>query len=283
MSDEMQDVQGQVVAEQIAPAMPGEAQPAETGSGWQQDASGQAIGEAPQPVQPPEPEYITREELQRREAALQARLEEAERRFQSFADRSESRIRKELAEKIKQREAIYDDPDLLAYLGEDAAEFKRRKQQELVMQHFKEPPADVEAPQPNLMDHPTVKAIVMLTGVQPGDPEWIAPDKAASESEWVTAMAEAQKKKQRRLAVPTRVQAPPQPNNQTVQPSPVQAQTQPERKSAQVSLGTGEGPRTLDPNEAIAAYRRALDAGDRTEADRLSAVIDRMARGGGTA
>jgi len=240
----------------------------------QPDASSEVSGEAQQGPQGPSPEYVTREELQRQVDEFRALLDQASRQSQSLVDKLSYRIRQEIGERLRQIESTYNDPELAAYLGEDADAFKERKRQQALTEYFQVPPV---APPIDLMQHPAVIATMIATGIRQGDPEWIDPALYDGPESWAAAMHEAAQRKMQRSATQSTRPAPQPAPEQTTAPAPT---AQPEKKPAQVSMGSGEGPRPTDPTEALAAYRAALAAGDRAEAARLSALIDRLARGG---
>lgn len=230
-----------------------------------------------------EPQYVTREELEATKAALQETSAKMWQAYQSLTDKAANRLRAELAERMKAIEAVYGDPEVREYLGDEAQQLLERKKMQVIQQYFGEPPQAQPVPEPvNYLDNPIVQTTIALTDVRPGDPEWVSPEQYADKShiDWAKAMQQAAERKKQRLAKTSVRPAPKQTEqSEPAVASPPAPEATPARKVAPVSMGTGEGPRSIDPLQAVILYKEARQRGDREEAARLEALIDAAARG----
>ena len=242
-----------------------------------------AAGTESKQEQPGEPQYVTREELEAAQAELHRLAKDVYRAYQGLADRTANKLRKELSERLTEIEKTLSDPDVRAYLGEDAQTIIERKRLQAVGEFFSKPVDQIaQEPEPepvNYMEHPVVRAAIRLTGVRPGDPEWVRPEDFADKDpeDWAEAMRQAGERKKQRLA---RTTPRPEPKGAATQHLAGTPQEQAPRKVAPVSINTGNAPRHIDPLDAVREYIQAKFRGDTEEARRLEAIIQAAARGG---
>lgn len=273
MSDQNSEVQGQPVTEgQQTQTPPG--QPAEVGQPAPVTPSPAPVGVAPRLVDSVAPRYLTQDELV-------AALEKQQRQTQSLVDKASYNLRRELYGELATTDGILQDPEIQAYFGDDAPEVMARQRSKKIAQYFgKEPTPPVESEQPpaltpeqqaqQIQQQSIMDTTSRLTGINPGDQDYVDPGRANNADEWIALMQEAY----RRRSNPPKV--PQQPQQQPNVPQPVTppvAAPSPVATSAPVTLGTGGVPREATPLELSRAHGIAVRSGNREEAARLEKAL----------
>ena len=277
MSDVTNETQEQPVTGGQQTQAPSKTKPVDAEQPVPVAPSAAQIEVAPQLTEQVTPQYLTQEQLN-------TALEQQQRQFQSMVDKSEYRARKEMQERLKFADELLKKERVSAYFGDDAEQVRKDAAGDLMLDYYRR---EVSEPQEPTAPGPTpeqaqaiIETTVELTGIKLGDPDYVDPNTTQSAAQWRTLMQQAY---QRRTNLPR-----PTPQQPTITPQaapvpPVQAAAVPEApgatlKPAPVTMGSGEAPRSLTPEELNASYRKAVSDGDRAAMQKWSQAIDNLTR-----
>ena len=261
MSDVKNETQEQLVTEGQQTQAPPETKPVDAEQPAPVAPSAASIEVAPQLAGQVASQYLTQEQLD-------AALERQQRQFQSMVDKSEYRSRKEMQERLKFADELLKNERVSAYFGDDAEQVRKDAAGELMLDYYRR---EVSEPQEPTAPGPTpeqaqaiIETTVELTGIKPGDPDYVDPNTTQSAAQWRSLM---QQVAQRRANLPKPTPQQPTMTPQSAPAPPVQAVAAPEApgatpKPAPVTMVHGEAPRRTGVEEISAAIREASKHGN---------------------
>lgn len=226
-------------------------------------------------------DYLTRAELDAAMAALKAEQEQTRRALQSERDRQ-----KDIQRRLKDVGQLLKNPDIAAYLGEDADAVQRKLQADIMAEAYTTAPepAEPEPPSAPAEEQELRRAFELVTaqGLTQTDPEWGQLDPRSyvggvTSPAYQQAVQYAKIVKQQRLSAARPVAPPAPPPPSTPPPAaPTPPATTPEPVA--MAMGGGGASGGLDPiTLAWREFEAARQAGN-TEA--MAAANEKIQRSG---
>jgi hypothetical protein len=203
--------------------------------------------------------YLTRAEFEELRASLQAEQEKARRERQSERDRQ-----KDIQRRLKDVGEFIKNPDIAAYLGEDAEAVQRKLQADIMANRFASEPEEEAPEQPAPSEQQQFQRAAELAtahGFQQADPEWLLLDPrlyvgGAGSPQHMQALQSAKTVKQQRLSLARPVAPPPAPPPPSTPPPAPPAPPTPTPEPVAMAMGGGGASGYADP---LTTYRREFD------------------------